>query len=83
MSESFQNQLLVNVGSVLAADGTILLLAARRFARLRTNDWMPRVVDDALGGLADNGSLGRALGLLAAAGVGMIALGIGRSRPLT
>ncbi len=84
MSESLKNQLLVNVGSMLAANGILLLLAPRRFARLRTNDWMPAPVEDTIGGLADHNTIGRGLGaLLAATGVGMIALGISRTRPLT
>ena len=84
MSESLKNQLLVNVGSVLAANGTILLLAPRRFARLRSNEWMPALVEDTIGGLADHNTIGRGLGaLLAATGVGMFALGISRTRPLT
>ncbi len=84
MSESLKNQLLVNVGSMMAANGVLLLLAPRRFARLRTNDWMPGPVEDTIGGLADHNTAGRGLGaLLAAAGVGMIVLGVSRTRPLT
>ena len=84
MNESLQNQLLVNVGSILAANGTILLLAPHRFARLRTNAWMPGAVETAIGRLSDDASLGRGLGALAAAaGVGMIAFGLSRTRPLT
>lgn len=81
MSANLQNKLLVNIGSVLAANGIILLAAPRRFSALRTSAWTPRTFDRGLARLSDS-RLARAVGAaVASAGIAMVACGIVRTRP--
>jgi len=81
MGSALPNKILVNVGSLLAANGAILLISPGRFEQLRTSSWTPAVFDDTLGHLAKRGRLGRIVGGTAlAAGVVMIAVGVSRTR---
>ena len=82
MSSDLRNQLLVNVGSILAANGLILLIAPKRFAVLRSTSWTPAAFDRGLDRLAGRRRLARSVGTLAAAaGITMVAYGIVRTDP--
>ena len=82
MSRDFRNQLLVHVGSVLAANGLILLIAPRRFAVLRSTAWTPGAFDRGLDRLTSRSGLARGAGTLAAlAGITMVTYGIMRTDP--
>lgn len=80
MSRDFGNQLLVNVGSVLAANGLILLATPRRFVVLRTTAWTPQVFDRGLDRFTSRHRLARGAGALAAlTGIAMVTYGIVRT----
>lgn len=82
MDSAVGNQIFVNVGSVLAGNGLMLLAVPGRFAVLRTNTWMPHVLNQGLGGLARHRRLARGIGVLATvAGVTMVVYGLMRTDP--
>ena len=82
MSRDFRNQFLVNVGSILAANGLILLIAPRRFAVLRTNTLTPEAFDQGLDRLTNRRALARGAGTLAALiGITMVTLGLMQTDP--
>jgi hypothetical protein len=81
MGSSLPNKLLVNVGSLVAANGAILLISPRRFRRLRTGSWTPDAVDTILRQLAHPARRGRLIGAgTMALGVSLIAVGLLRTR---
>lgn len=81
MGSALSNKLLVNIGSLVAANGAILLVSPGRFVQLRTSSWTPAAFDDRLGRLSTRGDVGRAIGAAAlAVGVTMIAIGMTRTQ---
>lgn len=81
MGSSLSNKLLVNVGSLVAANGAILLVSPGRFVQLRTTSLAPVAVDETLTCLAKRVDLGRMIGATALAiGVAMIAVGMSRTQ---
>lgn len=82
MSRELGNQLLVNVGSILAANGLILTVAPRRFAVLRSTSLTPAAVENGLAAFRAQPSLARTAGLVAAVvGLAMVTCGIVRTDP--
>ena len=82
MSDDLKNKLLVNAGSILAANGFIMLVAPRRFSVLRTSAWTPQAFDRGLARLTGSDRLARVVGLLAAiAGLSMVTGGVMRTSP--
>jgi hypothetical protein len=82
MRTAFTNQLLVNLGTVVAGNGLILLAVPRRFAAVRTMSWMPQTFNRGLTRLARRRLLARGAGaLLTLAGASMMVYGLGRTEP--
>jgi hypothetical protein len=82
MSTNVTNKILVNLGSIVAANGTLLLIAPARFAALRTSSWTPQSFDTGLERLAARRGLARGIGTAAACvGLLMVAYGVTHTRP--
>lgn len=82
MSTSVSNKVLVNLGSVVATNGILLLIAPARFAALRTSSWTPRSFDTSLERLVSQRGWARGVGMtVACAGLMMVAYGLTRTRP--
>jgi len=82
MSTSVSNKVLVNLGSIVAANGILLLIAPARFAALRTSSWTPRLFDTGLERLTARRGWARGLGTTAACvGLMMVAYGVTHTRP--
>jgi hypothetical protein len=82
MRTSLTNQLLVNMGTVVAGNGLMLLAVPRRFAAVRTMSWMPQAVNRGLVCLARRRLLARGAGaLLTLVGASMMVYGLRRTDP--